>query len=1395
MNDRNEPATPLAGQASGPVAPRAGGSVGSGSYSSSADEPTRVSDSRSSDPRNIENTSRPQIEGYELLEEVHRGGQGIVFRARQLGTKRDVALKVLLEGAYASDTARRRFEREVELAASLKHPNIVTILDSGISLGRMYFVMEFIDGLRLDQFLRQKQLPIDKTLSLFMETCQAVNFAHQRGVIHRDLKPGNILVDADGKPHILDFGLAKGTKSADPDATVADLSTTGQVIGTLAYMSPEQAAGSIDVDVRSDVYSLGVIFYEALLGRTPYAVNGPLGEVLQRIAHDDPVSPRSVRLSTRFGRQIDDEIETILLKALEKEPARRYQTAGDLARDIEHYLAGEPVEAKRASGLYMLRKTLRKYRWQAAAASIFLLAILTFLVAFIVMYRRESLLRADAEDLRTAAAQKAADLEVSLRRTEEAERREAGAREKAQANERDALRSAESLQRAMVRQKLQRGDLAKVRGDLVEARDSYWDAYLDSNEDSAALWQLRRYYFDSGDAGAIQLSLRNQGAMALSESGTIAAVCDTPASISVRDTLCGQTLAWYSTPDAVRMLSVDDEKTVAAVGNTWLRVWSGERSMTSTALPDRFVAETIALFAGGKRVILIDGSAGLIVDAASGSIAQEFSLRGTARGAPIYQAAQRKLFVPTTVGAEFFSLDDAGRVKERGLFPGLSAGGPRQLTFSGAQGLLVTGEGIDLISLKPGEAGRTTRIVTPEKPWDFVQSSNSGEMLALGAADGRVGIYWNGALENEWQVTHGRLLAVRVDSEKHGVITLDDRGVLTRWTPRNYERTREMVHDKSAAKWVVSADGSSLIMADSAGTILAYGQKGQSRATAIQLPSLVEFVAGRSLADLSLAVSGDGESGVVVSGDRIWYKHVRRPRPQQLRYNSQLTPKIRNVALSQDGRVLGLYVTNESSDRQMISFISPDGARPGGPVRANTAALGQPVEVMGSVVRTMQFIPKSDRLVVARSNGELLMLQPSEDRRAEESSSASRMVWAALDSAAYLLAFDRAGNTLAAACDDGTVRLISVLDVSEISSIPVGRKLNSLSFNETGELLLTRGEDGAVEIIEAATGERISQWPGTISGANALAAWFGRDDAIVVSERDGVFQIRHKGVDGAIAASRAFAQQRRVARRLGDPDLSLAWSESERLVRLDGALGAEAQCAIVEQSLRRLRSEPKDDWIKSIENSPSADILLRLGHAAYEGNRFDLAFRWFMRCENMRGHPLDRDAQRRLAGCEYLLGKEGDAAERLGRLVDESQSWSADTGRLTVEWIAALVANQQVDAARRVVRTFETPNIAGDRAPFATIAAQVLGGVLVEDARELKLTTVQRSIVSVLETPLAQSQWSLYRDDVEFLLGENARRRGELETARAHYQRCIDLARDEWPANWARYRLRQMDEK
>ncbi len=347
---------------------------------------------------------------YQLIREIHRGGQGVVYLAVQKSTKRKVAIKVAREGPFASPRELARFEREVQILGQLDHPNVVSIHDSGHAAGLVYYVMDYVSGKALDEWEKETRPDLRATLTLFAKVCDAVNAAHLRGVIHRDLKPGNIRVGHDGEPKVLDFGLAKIAGGTYADSM--DLMTmTGQFVGSPAWASPEQAEGKPGlVDTRTDVYSLGVMLYHALTGRFPYEVSGGLREVLNNIIAAEPVRPSTL------SRRIDDEVETIVLKALEKDRERRYQTAGELGRDLRRYLAGEPIEAKRASDIYVIRKTIGRHKGVVAAVGLVLGTLIVGATVSTFFWRQAERSLGRAQSLANFARRMLAPIEPDLAR-------------------------------------------------------------------------------------------------------------------------------------------------------------------------------------------------------------------------------------------------------------------------------------------------------------------------------------------------------------------------------------------------------------------------------------------------------------------------------------------------------------------------------------------------------------------------------------------------------------------------------------------------------------------------------------------------------------------------------------------------------------------------------------------------------------------------------------------------------------------------------------------------------------------------------------------------------------------------------------------------------------------
>jgi serine/threonine protein kinase/Flp pilus assembly protein TadD len=285
---------------------------------------------------------------YELLEEVGRGGQGVVFRARQKSLNRIVALKVISLGQWASKPHLKRFRREAEAAASLDHPGIVPIYEVGERDGSCYFSMKFIEGGQLDEVVRGAPMSMRQAAELIAKVARTAYYAHEHGILHRDIKPGNILLDQRGEPHLTDFGLARLVE------TESTVTRTMEVLGTPSYMAPEQAvANSTQLTSATDVYGVGAVFYQLLTGHPPFA-GGTTYETIKLLLETDPRPPR------QLNPKIDRDLSTICLKCLEKDPESRYSSALALAEDLEHWVKHEPILAHRTGIFTRGRKWVRR---------------------------------------------------------------------------------------------------------------------------------------------------------------------------------------------------------------------------------------------------------------------------------------------------------------------------------------------------------------------------------------------------------------------------------------------------------------------------------------------------------------------------------------------------------------------------------------------------------------------------------------------------------------------------------------------------------------------------------------------------------------------------------------------------------------------------------------------------------------------------------------------------------------------------------------------------------------------------------------------------------------------------------------------------------------------------
>ena len=451
-----------------------------------------------------------RIGHYEIIRVVGEGGMGVVYEARQENPSRTVALKVLRSG-LPSGHMLRRFQHEAEVLGQLQHPGIAHIYeaataevgtDGSVAVKLPYFAMEYIRGRSLTEHAKHHNLGTRQRLELAASICDAVQHAHQKGVIHRDLKPGNILVDETGQPRILDFGVARAT---DADVQTMTMQTSvGQLIGTVPYMSPEQVTGdSRQLDTRSDVYALGVILYELLSGSVPHDVRSlSIPEAARKIRDEQPARLASI------NRVLRGEIDTIVAKALEKDKTRRYQSASDLAGDIRRYLRGAAIEAKSDSALYVLGKTVVRYRGFVLAAALVVVLLAAFGVVSLIQAEKNRRLARDESAARARADATAAQLAAEL-----------------------------------TARNIEHGRLLGRTGNLIAAEELIWREHLQNPESNHSFWALWDLYSHNPSLAILGMHDRALRATEYAPDGRLLASAGDDAVVKLWDTVTLQCVA------------------------------------------------------------------------------------------------------------------------------------------------------------------------------------------------------------------------------------------------------------------------------------------------------------------------------------------------------------------------------------------------------------------------------------------------------------------------------------------------------------------------------------------------------------------------------------------------------------------------------------------------------------------------------------------------------------------------------------------------------------------------------------------------------------------------------------------------------------------------------------
>jgi WD40 repeat protein/serine/threonine protein kinase len=787
---------------------------------------------------------------YKLLQQIGEGGMGIVFMAEQTEPiNRKVALKIIKAGMDTRQVIAR-FEAERQALALMDHPNIARVLDAGTTeTGRPYFVMELVKGVPITRYCDEKRLPFRDRLRLILPVCRAVQHAHQKGIIHRDIKPSNVLVaeyDNRAVPKVIDFGVAKATGQKLTDRTM--FTEFGQVLGTVEYMSPEQAKfNQLDVDTRSDIYSLGVLVYELVTGQTPFdrkrLRSVAIDEVLRIIREEDPPKP-STRLSMaeqlpsfaashsldsrRLSGLVKGEMDWIVMKALEKDRARRYETADALAADVERFLHNEVVQASPPSATYRLRKLARRYRTPLTitAAFVLLLAVASVVSTWQAIRATQAEQQVTRERDQVIAEKRQKD--IALGQKQEALSQKQRALD-------EATRSKKTAQERLAAGLIAEGDSLLNSGRASQARDSYWQALDLSRELGLSQFAAASGLVESYAVGAPPLmgsegvqsgvggfKLSNQirkpvmaRALAFSSDGRTAAAGGSNSQIVLWDVATGlpvRTLTGHTHSVRSVAFSPDGRNLLSGSSDSLLKLWDVKtgkviRSFTGHTMP----VNNVAFSPDGKTAVSGGQDWAIILwDTATGKAIRQFA-RSYNPVSAVAISPDGKTIATTGTGGGVIEIWDAETGRKRGRLSELLSALVR-LAFSPDGKMLLAG-GLDRdVCLWDLESGKVVRKFGGRgRAWSTMDLAYSpdGRFALCGGSDGTCRLYDVKSGEQVGSFSgHSRYVtAVAFSSDSRSFLSADKEGSIKLWSVQPDRGTEFVGHSDRVVGLSIAPNG------------------------------------------------------------------------------------------------------------------------------------------------------------------------------------------------------------------------------------------------------------------------------------------------------------------------------------------------------------------------------------------------------------------------------------------------------------------------------------------------------------------------------------------------------------------------------------------------------------